>query len=234
MKNWIEFWNSDNPIYVNARHKALHYRLIARDISALVPDSDSIVLDFGCGEAIAAEDVSRHCRKLCLFDAAPTVRAKLSEQFAHIPHIEVLAPEDHAPWPEAGFDLIILHSVAQYIEKGEFAALIRHLAAQLRDGGRIVVGDILPRDLSAITDVRALLSFGWEGGFFIAAISGLIRAALSDYRKIRGELGLTQYDEAEMLVTLEKAGLTTRRLEHNPGHNQARMAFMGLKVAPLE
>jgi signal recognition particle subunit SEC65 len=61
-----------------------------------------------------------------------------------------------------------------------------------------------------------------------------VRAALSDYRKLREDLGLTRYSENEMLSILEGLGLTARRLEHNPGHNQARMAFMGLKVAPLE
>ena len=31
-KSWREFWEGETPIYVNERHKLLHYRLIARDI----------------------------------------------------------------------------------------------------------------------------------------------------------------------------------------------------------
>ena len=57
----------------------------------------------------------------------------------------------------------------------------------------------------------------------------LVRTALSDYRKIRSQLGLTHYEEAEMLALLEKAGFTARRLDKNLGHNQARMAFCGVK-----
>ena len=30
---WRDFWNRDNPIYVNERHKVLHYDRIARGIS---------------------------------------------------------------------------------------------------------------------------------------------------------------------------------------------------------
>ncbi len=76
-----------------------------------------------------------------------------------------------------------------------------------------------------------MLRFGFEGGFLMAAGLGLVRAALSDYRKLRADLGLARYTEAEMLSLLEGLGLTARRLERNPGHNQSRMAFMAVKLA---
>lgn len=37
MKDWVSFWDSDHPIYVNARHFDVHYRAIADDIAALIP-----------------------------------------------------------------------------------------------------------------------------------------------------------------------------------------------------
>jgi SAM-dependent methyltransferase len=234
MKSWVEYWNSDHPIYVNERHRVLHYKLLARDLAALVPDSDSIVLDFGCGEALSADELAGHTRKLLLADAAPNVREKLGARFGTQGRISVLSDAEALSMPDGSVDLVILHSVAQYVPRADFSDLIGKLAAKLRDGGRIVVGDILPPDLPATTDAFALLRFGLEGGFLFAAGLGLVRAALSDYRKLRDDLGLTRYPESEMLALLEGLGLTARRLEQNPGHNQARMAFMGLKVAPLE
>jgi SAM-dependent methyltransferase len=234
MKSWVEYWDGDHPIYVNARHMALHYRAIARDLAALVPDPDARLLDYGCGEALSADLLAARCRRLTLSDAAPGIRAKLAARFAETRKITIASPEEIAAMPEASFDLIVLHSIAQYIPKADFQGLLTALADKLASGGRIVVGDTVPPDLSALADAKALLVFGWQGGFLIAAIWGLIRAALSDYRKLRQTLGLTTYDETELLGMLENAGLTARRLEHNPGHNQARMAFMGLKVAPLE
>jgi SAM-dependent methyltransferase len=234
MKSWVEYWNSDHPIYVNERHRVLHYKLLARDLAALVPDSDSIVLDFGCGEALSADDLANHARKVILADAAPNVREKLSARFEAQGKIAVLSDTEALALSEGSLDLVILHSVAQYVPRGDFPGLIEKLVGKLRDGGRIVVGDILPPDLPATTDALALLRFGFEGGFLLAAGLGLVRAALSDYRKLRDDLGLSRYVESEMLALLEGAGLTARRLEQNPGHNQARMAFMGLKVAPLE
>lgn len=234
MKSWVEYWNSDHPIYVNERHRLLHYKLLARDLAALVPDAESIVLDFGCGEALFADDLASHAHKLMLADAAPNVREKLSTRFGANSRITVLSDAEALALPDESLDLVILHSVAQYVPRADFPGLIEKLVAKLRDGGRIVVGDILPPDLPATTDALALLRFGFEGGFLGAAGLGLVRAALSDYRKLREDLGLTRYTESEMLALLEGLGLTARRLEQNPGHNQARMAYMGLKVAPLE
>ena len=56
--NWREFWNGTHSIYVNERHRALHYDRIAKDIASLVPSADACVLDYGCGEAESAG----HCR----------------------------------------------------------------------------------------------------------------------------------------------------------------------------
>ena len=76
-----------------------------------------------------------------------------------------------------------------------------------------------------MTDASALLSFAWKGGFLGAAVTGLARTAVSEYRKLREELGLAQYDEAEMTEILGEAGFSAERLAQNIGHNQARMTF---------
>lgn len=232
MKSWIEFWNADNPIYVNDRHKLLHYRAIARDILDLIPDGDPVVMDYGCGEALSADLVAARARRLILVDAAPSVRDKLAARFGETRAIQVMAPEDMEALPEASLDLVVVHSVAQYLDTLAFTQLVRALAEKLRPGGTLIVGDVLPANLSPLTDAKALLAFGWEGGFLVPALLGLVRTALSDYRRIRSQLGLTHYDAERMLALLEDEGLTARRLEKNLGHNQARMAFAAVKFAP--
>lgn len=231
MKSWIEYWNTDHPIYVNERHLALHYRGIAQGIADLVPGEDAHVLDFGCGEALSADLIARKCRRLLLVDSAPTIREKLKARFGDNRAIHVLAPDEAKALAAGSLDLVVIHSVAQYLAKPDFAALVADLAGKLKPGGSLIVGDILPEGLSAMTDALALLRFGFEGGFLVPAFVGLVKTALSDYRKVRAELGLTHYEETEMLALLEKAGLTARRLEKNLGHNQARMAFGAVKFA---
>ena len=59
MSDWIDFYDfKHSVIYVNARHRDVHYRTIAQDIRAYVPSPTAHVLDYGCGEATSAELVA--------------------------------------------------------------------------------------------------------------------------------------------------------------------------------
>jgi hypothetical protein len=98
---------------------------------------------------------------------------------------------------------------------------------KLKADGRLVLADVVPPDVSPLRDAKALLSFAWKGGFLKSATLGLARTAFSEYRKIREEIGLSQYAEAEMIEILRDAGFRAERLERNLGHNPARMTFVG-------
>ena len=100
------------------------------------------------------------------------------------------------------------------------------LRPKLKSDGRLLIADVLPPGLGPITDASALLGFGMAHGFFLAALAGLVRTVFSDYRKVRAQLGLTHYTEADLIGLLERAGFTAARHKPNLGHNQARMAFL--------
>ena len=55
--SWISFWNSEQSIYVNDRHRTVHYRRIADDLRRFVKPG-GMVLDYGCGETQAAGHVA--------------------------------------------------------------------------------------------------------------------------------------------------------------------------------
>src|SRR6201998_4866333 len=69
MSDWRSFWDSAHSIYVNARHKDVHYREIADQIAAFVPGPSARVLDYGSGEAIHADRVAAVARALVLCDS---------------------------------------------------------------------------------------------------------------------------------------------------------------------
>lgn len=227
--DWRSFWDGDHPIYVNARHRTLHDRGLADDIIAHIDRPGLTVLDYACGEATEADRVARHCGRLILSDGAPSVRVKLNERFASNPHVDVQSPEETADMPNGTVDLAIINSLLQYLSPEETADLAAMIFAKLKPGGRLVVGDVIAPDVGPLTDATALLRFGARGGFLMAAIGGLIRTALGDYRKVRGALGLTTWTEADFLSILRDAGFQAQRLPINFGHNQARMAFEGVK-----
>lgn len=223
---WRAFWDGDHSIYVNDRHRALHYATLAADLAALVPHPDADVLDHGCGEALAADRLAACCGRLDLFDTAPSVRAKLAARFAAVPAIRILDDEALAAMPEASVDLVVLNSVAQYLDRPQLQRLLAFWHRILRPDGRLVLADIIPPGIGPLTDAAALLRFAGRGGFVGAALVGLARTFLSDYRKLRGALGLTTYSEADMLACLAAHGYDARRAAANVGHNGARMTFV--------
>lgn len=227
MMNWRDYWNQDTPIYSGERHKLLHYKLVANDIVGLIPSPDATVLDYGCGEALFAGQVASKCATLYLSDAAPLVRERLQAKFGSNERITILAPDEIATIADASLDLIVVNSLLQYLSLDELRSLLKLWRAKLKSGGKLVIADIIPPDVSPVTDAKALLSFAWQGGFLTSAILGLARTAFSDYRKIREEIGLAQYGEDEIADILRNAGFEPTRAARNLGHNPARMTFIG-------
>ncbi len=230
MQSWIEYWNQDTSIYVNARHKQLHYQSIAADIRSSMRPSDKTILDYGCGEAICADEIARSSICLYLCDGAETVRQKLGSRFSNTQNIQIIAPADFQAIKDSSLDLIIINSVLQYLNRSEFDELLETCAAKLKPDGRLILADIIPPNISALQDAYALMQFAFKGGFLFAAIGGLMRTLLSDYRTIRSDLGLSTYSEADFTQILGANGFRIQRMPKNIGHNQARMCFEGVKV----
>jgi SAM-dependent methyltransferase len=224
-RDWISFWDSPHSIYVNARHHDAHYRRIADDLAPYVSPGCAM-LDYGCGEALAAGSIAERAGTLILCEAAPGVRAALAARFAGNARIAVRTPEEVTTLPPQSLDLVVLHSVAQYLSGAELDALLRTFRRLLKPDGLLLLGDIIPPDVSAATDARALLRFGARDGFFCAAAFGLLRTVFSRYWLMRSKLGLTRYDPRSISEKLAATGFAATRADKNIGHNQARMTFL--------
>lgn len=226
MADWISFWNGSHAIYVSERHKEVHYAAVAADLARFVAGSQARVMDFGCGDALASSELAGRCARLVLTDAAPAVRERLEARFAASPSIAVLSPQEVSALPDGSLDLVICNSVAQYLARELLASLLGEWRRLLTPGGRLLIADVIPPHVSAIADAGALIALAAREKFLLAALAGLARTAVSPYRKLRAELGLTTYEEADMLALLKAAGFEARRVRPNVGHNQQRMAFI--------
>jgi SAM-dependent methyltransferase len=223
---WIDFYDTAPSIYVSDAHRRAHFDLIATDIIGYIASPEAVVLDYSCGEALSAARVAQKCRRLILAEPAPSVRARLKERFAAISNIEALSPGDLAAQPDASLDLIVMISVAQYMTPDELDAAFVQFRRLLKPDGRLILGDILDPDVSALTDAVALLRFAAKNGFLIDAVTGIARMALSDYRSLRQKLGLRCYRSEEMLDRLAAAGLAATLSPRNVGTNPARKTFV--------
>jgi SAM-dependent methyltransferase len=223
--DWVSFWDSRHSVYVNRRHLEAHYRRIADDLLRTVPQG-SAMLDYGCGEALSHGRIAERASRLILCDAAPGVRAGLASRFADNGKVAVHSPDEVAALPEASLDLIVMHSVAQYLTADQLDERLVLFRRLLRSDGMLVLGDIIPPNVSPIPDALSLLRFGAQEGFFFAAGFGLVRTLFSNYARLRSTLGLAHYDEAAISARLSTAGFASERAAQNVGHNPARLTFL--------
>ncbi len=170
------------------------------------------------------------CGKLVLVEAAPNVRASLAMRYAGHPKISVISAEQAATLPKGSFDLIVMHSVAQYLSEADLDHMLTMFHALLKPSGVFVLGDIVPPHFAAPAAALALLRFAAGNGFFWAASFGLVRIFVSDYLRLKKTVGLSHYAEAAALEKLKRGNFTAERSSHNIGHNQHRMTFIARPV----
>jgi SAM-dependent methyltransferase len=230
MKDWVAYYDSAHSIYVNARHRDVHYARLADAIACYIPSASAAVLDYGCGEALHADRVANAAGRLMLAEAGPAVRGRLIERFKQNLKIMVISTDRAAAMLPQSFDLVVMHSVSQYLTSEEFDRTAALFHRMLKPNGIFLLGDVVPPHVSAASDALALLRFGWQDGFFLAAVGGLIRTVLSDYRRLRTKMGLTRYSEAEVVAKLAAAGFTATRAPANIGHLTTRMTFVARKT----
>jgi len=226
MDDWIDYYDSTHTIYASKLHRDLHFQLIAKDIIGYISAADAVVLDYACGEALSAAQVADACGQLYLAEPAPGVRGRLIARFAPNTKIRVRSLDDLRHMPEQSIDLAVMNSVAQYMTPDELGAAFALIKKLLKPAGRLIVGDVLRPEVGMARDVAALLRFGLAHGFLIDALFGLARTALSDYRQLRGRVGLQRYSEADMIAKLAAAGFSATRAQINIGHNPWRMTFV--------
>ena len=223
---WIDFWDRPNAIYAGRRNLEAHFDCIMRDLAPHLPEGGT-VLDFGCGEALGADRMAQTCGCVLLFDGAPSVRQKLAERLAAQPRVRVLDEAALAAQPPGSVDLVVVVSVLQYIARADLPGLLARWRELLAPGGRLLIADVVVTGTPMLQDVRSQLGFAARHGFLLAALAGIVRMALSDYRQIRQQVGFSTYAPDELRAVLERAGFMVERLARNIGPTPHRFTLVG-------
>jgi ubiquinone/menaquinone biosynthesis C-methylase UbiE len=233
MDDWIDYYDSTHTIYASKRHRDLHFELVARDILGYIASPDAVVLDYACGEALAAAKVAEGCSTLFLAEPAPGVRGRLIARYAPNTKIRVRSLDELKNMAGKSVDLVVMNSVAQYMTPNELDSALVVIRRLLKPTGRLVLGDILRPNIGMPIDVLALLRFAAKCGFLKDALIGLLSTALSDYRQLRTRLGLQRYSEKDMVARLVRSGFSAERARVNIGHKPWRMTFVARHALEL-
>jgi SAM-dependent methyltransferase len=230
MQSWLDFWNAPNAIYVSRRHQDAHYAKVLSGIRRFTPAGGAaVVLDWGCGDALAANDLAQACRTLLLYDRADSTRRRLLSHYAESPKVRVLDEAELDAVAPASVDLIIVNSVVQYLDRRQFADALQLFHRLLKSDGKLLLGDIIAPDTPLIGHVATFLRFAWQNGFFVAAVFGLTRNFVSPYRKLRRDAGYACYTQMQMLDLLGDNGFVGERLASNIAVSQLRSSYLARK-----
>ena len=174
MCDWIKFYDfKHSVIYVNARHRDVHYRTIAEDIRAYVPSPQRA----GARLWLRRSNLRRSCRRRLRAAGAGRGRAQCARLADHAlrrasRRLPSSPPNRRRRCRKASFDLIVMHSVAQYLTPAELDRLLAISARCSSRAASSCSATSCRRSLAAPAAALSLLRFGAANGFFLAAASG--------------------------------------------------------------
>jgi SAM-dependent methyltransferase len=108
-------------------------------------DPDMIVLDVACGAAHAAEQAAPHVRQVVGVDLTPALLEVGAERLREAGITNVLLQEGNAaelPFLDASFDLVMCRGAMHHF--ADPGAAVAEMARVCKDGGRVVVADMVP------------------------------------------------------------------------------------------
>jgi SAM-dependent methyltransferase len=229
MNSWLSYWDAPNKSYVSERHKRAHYDVLFSGIRSYLPGPDSLVLDWGCGDALAAERIAELSGTILLYDAADSARDRLRGRFGSHPRIRILDQSGLDELAGDTINLVMVNSVIQYLSSEEFDDALALFHRLIKPGGAFLLGDVISPGTGNSRHVTTFLRFARSHGFLLSAVGGLARTFISPYRRLQREVGLAAHAPAHMLETLEQHGFIAEKLPRNVAVSDHRSSYLARK-----
>lgn len=218
--SWSDYWERIEDKQYVFRIEAHDY--VARLRRLIQPAPTMSILDFGCGFGYVAAELSGAVRRIALWDASATVRRQAAERVRGIENVDFIDLESADPaQPGERFDLILAHSVVQYMAHDEILAWLARWRAMLTDRGRIVLSDLILPGAGGLGELLSYLRFAYAQGFFWKAFTDGL-AEIPKYWKARNNLPLTSASPGQWEAWAAQTGLMLEWLPENLSHRHAR------------
>ena len=230
MGSWLSYWNMPNKIYVSERHKRVHYDLVFAGVAPHLPNRRGIVLDWGCGDALAADRIAERCNMVFLYDAAESARARLRRYYDDRSRIRILEKSGLDELADGSVDLIIVNSVIQYLSDEQLNDALALFNRLVKSSGAFLLGDVVNPGTGNLRHLTTFLRFAWQYGFFLSAIGGLAQTFISPYRDLQREVGFATFTPEQILVKLAGHGFAAEKLARNIGISKYRSSYLAGKI----
>ena len=110
MQSWLAYWDAPNKSYVSDRHRQAHYDVLFSGIRPFLPEGrGTTALDWGCGDALAAERIAAVCGSVLLYDAAVSTRERLRQRYGALSRIRIIDDAGLDDLPDGSIDLVIIN-----------------------------------------------------------------------------------------------------------------------------
>jgi 2-polyprenyl-3-methyl-5-hydroxy-6-metoxy-1,4-benzoquinol methylase len=174
--NWKAFWN-DSPQVRQAdfcRQVGRTFRkapytdkeldtLVARILTILQASPDKTLLDLACGNGLVTSRLASHFQNVTAVDFS---RVLIETAKAHFQrdNIDYVLGDARQLAVDGKFDCILISAAIQHFTHAEAALLLERLKASLRNGGRLMIGDVPDRDRiwSFYRGVRGRLRYAFD------------------------------------------------------------------------
>jgi ubiquinone/menaquinone biosynthesis C-methylase UbiE len=143
-------------------------------------DPDMVVLDVACGAAHAAEQAAPHVRQVVGVDLTPGLLDLGADRLRDAGITNVLLQEGNAaqlPFVDGSFDLVLCRGAMHHF--ADPGAAVAEMARVCKDGGRVVVADMVPPSADvrdAFDDLHRCLDPSHAGVLLEAEMAGLLES----------------------------------------------------------
>jgi cyclopropane fatty-acyl-phospholipid synthase-like methyltransferase len=216
---WRGYWERIDDAQLVFSVEARDYAARVRRLIGLEPDMS--VLDFGCGFGHTSRALAGDVANVALWDASANVRREALARIADVANAELVDfTNPHHDFREH-FDLILVHSVLQYMSADEITMWLARWRRMLRPGGRVALSDLIVPGAGGPGELVSYLFFALRHGFFCNAFVHGVRETAS-YWRARQSRPLTVVTRPGLEAWAATAGFDVEWLRENLSHRSAR------------
>ncbi len=215
MSSWGHYWETNPKLFRKVMEKSTEFVAEKLESNQLINLSTNL-LDFGCGPGYLANALKGKINSYYGVDISSTYIEIAKDKCTEYPNfffrefplafsiksLTVLKQEGKQ------FDTIIILSVIQYFEKkDDVIELLENCKLLLKEGGKILLADIIESEKGLWKDVISILLHSIKRGYLLSFIQFLFRATQSKYNSLRKMHALFMLSKEEIFEIAQQLKL---------------------------